>query len=335
VSGVFSQAAPGISASPAPQTSILFDALRALPAGAWAELGCGAASASLCAEFGRAGWHVIRLDADGNPVASPASCTDMPAYLMAVHDSALERLAVWQPGVCRPLLVLTRPASPAPGSLSQPAWQASLARNGYLFAADDDDYAYFVRNDQPDLYATLAQLASKGWQVRLQASRHAHANEARAARQAHQAALQAQAQASAAQFEVQALQHQLAAVYASSSWKSTRPLRWGMRLARQPRSALREAAVLAARLLSKLMRPALSRALGNPRLRRRLASVERRHPALMRRVKSLLRPSPAAPLSYATAPAEPMAIHPGNTVGPQFKTLLLDEIDRSLPPTSR
>jgi hypothetical protein len=205
-------------------------------------------------------------------------------------------------------------------------------RNGYVFTAEDEHCACFVRADQPDLQSSLAQLASRGWRARLQASSRAHAQSARAAEQARKAALQAQAQANATQAEVHALQLQLAALYASTSWKSTKPLRWLSRLARQPRTALRQLAAFGANLLRNLVRRAIARVLGSPRLRRHLAPLALRHPALLRRVKALLRPGTAS--LQAGEQAGPPAIHPVNMIGPQFKTLLIDELDHGRPPAS-
>ena len=296
---------------------ILPDIVRKLPAGTWTELGTATTTTwQPGAVFEAAGWRAARPGA--------------AAQWLTVYGNALADLAGWLDGAERPPLIAVPAAVFAQEGPAQPAWLQVLARDGYAFGGDDEQYAYFVRADEPGLQSAVAQLASRFWRTRLQTNSHVHAQAARAAEQGRKAALKAQTQIDTARAEVQALQLQLAAVYASTSWQITKPVRWLSRLARQPRSALRQLAGFGVAALRGLLRRTIAHVLASPWLRRRLAPLALRHPALLRRVKSLLRPS--APVVHA--PDAPPVIHPNNIVGPQFKTLLLNELDRGMLPAS-
>ena len=320
--------------------SALFAALRTLPAGLYVEAApAGVQASRLAGEFAGAGWRGVALT-----VADGASGSDLDvlladagvvgAHWMAVRGSAAVRaLENWQGSACRPLAVLVETSPLALPAFPAPAWRETLARNGYLFAISDDGYHHFVRGDQVALLAQVAEQASLAWRTRMQASRSALALAQRETEGARSALLMAQANATAADARATMLQQQIDAIYASSSWKSTKVLRWAARLRREPGPALRQLRTLArarlAGLLGKLLRRAAAKVDANPALRRRVAALAAGRPALARRVQLLLRPD--APPSDTASPALPRAIDPENVVGPHFRTLLLDELGRDQP----
>ncbi len=325
------------------QESTLLAALRAQGAGLYVEAApAGMQASGLAREFAEAGWQGIALT-----VAESGAGTDIDALLvgagvmqadwMAVRGgSAVRALEHWQASACRPLALLVESGSLALPAVPAPAWRATLMRNGYLYAIGEDGYHLFIRSDHAALHAQVAERASLAWNSRLQTSRNALALAQREAEQARSALLMAQANGMAASARATMLRQQIDAIHASTSWQSTRLLRWAARLWREPGPALRQLrgvartrlAALPARLLGRLAQ----KMTGNAHLRGRIAALAERHPALARRVKALL--AGAAPAMDTMTPALPPAIDPNNIVGPQFKTLLLDELGRGLPPAS-
>lgn len=107
------------------------------------------------------------------------------------------------------------------------------------------------------------------------------------------------------------LEEQLRAVYASTSWRLTKPIRWLIRLARSPRAALLE-------LPRAALRRLVVRMPGNTSLRRMAGAFEARYPE----------PHALAPILAVKPVVEPAhAIHnPRNRIGPPFATILHAEL---------
>ncbi|THC45662.1 hypothetical protein [Massilia sp. Mn16-1_5] len=322
------------------EASALLAVLRTQPAGQYLEVGpAGALASGVTREFDQAGWRGRQLTlADGGAGIDDllAAAGDARAHWMVVRgDAAMRALESWQGRACRPLVVLVETGPLAFPSVHAPAWRDTLTRNGYLFAVSDAGFHHFVRSDQPALHARIAEYASLAWREQLQASRRALALAQREAEQARSALLTAQANGMAANARATMLQQQIDAIYASTSWQSTKLLRWSGRLRREPGPALRQlrsvARVRLAALVRKLLARAAARVEASPGLRHRVAVLASRHPVLTRRVKDLLRPG--TPLSNAIAQTLPPPIDPNNIIGPQFKTLLLDELGRGQPPS--
>lgn len=321
-----------------PERSALFAALGSLPAGAYVDAApAGFQASRLASEFVQAGWQGVRLTvADGGGAdigALLAAAGVSQAHWLAVRgNGAVRALETWHGGACRPLAVLVETGPLAPPSEPAPAWRTALARNGYLFAVSSDGYDHFVRSDQPALHAQVAEHASLAWRSRVQASRSALLLAQREAEQARSALLVAQAKGTAANARATMLQQQIDAIYASTSWRSTRLLRWSGRLRREPGPALRQLRMHGRTRLLALLRKLALRVAASPGLRRHLAALALRHPVLAQRLRDLLRPG--TPLSNAMTPALPPAIDPNNVIGPQFKTLLLGELGRHTSPPS-
>ena len=293
------------------EESALFAALRTLPAGLYVEVApAGVQASCLAREFAAAGWKGVALTVAGSGAGNDldallAGAGVAGAHWMAVRGQgavrghgALRALESWQGSTCRPLAVLVETGPLALPAFPAPAWRETLGRNGYLFAASDDGYHYFVRGDQVALLVQVAEHASLAWRTRLQASQAALVRAQREAAQARSALLMANAKA--ASVHTTRLEQQIDAIYASTSWKSTKPLRWAARLRRDPGPALHQLRTAAPALLGKLLRRATAKA--------------------------------GAPLSNTASPAMPGAIDAENVVGPHFRTLLRDELDRHQPP---
>jgi hypothetical protein len=280
---------PTMEDTPAVPANILVDILHTLFAGNWIELGTSFTAVQPRDAFEAAGWHAL----------DPGS--DASAQWIAVHGNALASLASWQAGRYRPLVVSVPCGVLAPETAAPPSWMQALARNGYVFSAEDEHYAYFASADQPQLQASITRLAGKAWRTKLQASSRKHVQALRAFEQERKTSSRAKSEASAAQAQIQALQ--LVAVYASTSWKLTKPVRWLSGVARQPRVALRQLLEFVKGVLRTLLN---------------MKPLPRSH----------------APSAQDTAPDAPPVIHPDNILGPQFKTLLINELERDLPPVS-
>lgn len=292
-------------------SSVLFAALGKLPAGLCLDMTvAGAPASALVHEFAQAGWRGVdlALAGDGPDLEHLLAGTAAnQAYWLAVRGSAA------------------------------PAWRDALVHAGYLFAASDESFHHFVRADQPVLLAQVAERASLAWRSRLQAARGAQALAQREAGQARSALLLAQSNGMAANARATMLQQQVDAIFASTSWRSTKLLRWVSRLRQDPGPALQQLRSVARGALKAVLRILLLRAAARiehrPALRRRIAALAERHPGLARRVANVMRPG--APLNNAMALALPAAIDPNNFIGPQFKTLLLEQLGRDFPPASR
>jgi hypothetical protein len=325
------------------QESSLFAALHTLPDRVYVELApAGAQASRLAREFAQSGWRGLHLTpsdsgADASIDALLASAGLTAAHWMAVRgDAPVRALGDWEGRACRPLVVLVETGPLASPAVPAPAWRQALARNGYLFAISDDGYHHFVRTDHAALHAQLAERASLAWSSELQASRNALAQAQREAELARSALLMAQAKGMAADARAAMLQQQIDAIHASTSWRSTKLLRWSARLRHEPGPALRQlrevTRVRLAAALPRLFARLAGKVNGNPRLRGHLAALAARHPALARRVRERLHRATSAPNPMASALAP--AIDPNNIIGPQFKTLLLDELGRGVPPAS-
>jgi hypothetical protein len=154
--------------------------------------------------------------------------------------------------------------------------------------------------------------------------------EARAA-QAELDALSALAEAR----QIAVLQHQLRDVYASTSWQVTKPMRWLSRLRRSPRAALSELGRVARaanrRLVGALTRRLIDIVRASPPLKR----IAMRFPSLVRRFQGHIRQdlatiSPITQVAPAPAPANRTTV-----LGPRFRALILDEIQRYEDPQYR
>lgn len=224
-------------------------------------------------------------------------------------------------------------------------WEAGLLEKGYRLAGCSETSRYYVSGDCPlvenrnepapaqpaetPLQYLYARVQKAEQAVRDTTHRLAEAEaklsqaEARTA-QAELDALSALAEAR----QIAVLQHQLRDVYASTSWQVTKPMRWLSRLRRAPRAALAELG-RAARAANRRLAGALTRRLidivrASPPLKR----VAMRFPGLVRRFQGHIRQdlatiSPTAQGAPAPAPASRTTV-----LGPRFRALILDEIQR-------
>lgn len=325
---------PGQAAAPAQRDSVLFAVLAATP-GLYLEAAApGAQPSPLARRFAQAGWQGIQLAVDGDHAGTRfdqllAQAGAAQAGWMAVRGSAaLRALERWQAGAERPPVLLVDAGQ---AGLPPPhfPWREALARAGYRFAASADGYHHFVRADHPALLSRLAEAASLALHVQLQEQQAALAQALRDAGQAHSAMLAAQSDGMAANARATMLQQHIDAILSSTSWKITKPLRWAMRLRHEPGPALRQLRAVARTLLRRVLGRLAAKVDASPALSRRAGALARRFPALARRIDSLAGPDAAVP----GAPMQPPAIDPNNVVGPQFKTLLLDELGGNPPPS--
>lgn len=325
----------GAGLPPAPDRSVLFTVLGADP-GLYLEAAApGAQPSRLAREFADAGWRGAQLAITGDGsqecLGRLLATADVSGgqWLLVRGSAALRALANWQGDGCRPRALLVesgQAALPAPDA----GWRAPLAGAGYRFVASADGLHYFVSGDQPVLVQRVAEAASLAWQAQLQAGHKLLAQALRETEQARSALRVAQSDGMAAAARAAMLQQHIDAILASSSWKLTKPLRWAVRLRRDPGPALQQLRGVARRLARGVLRRLAARLRASPALGARSASLARRFPALAQRLAVL-----AAPAAMPGAPdLLPLTVDPDNIVGPQFKSLLLEELDAISPRTS-
>lgn len=295
----------------------------------------GAQPSFLAREFARAGWRGVQLAVAGDGAQESlgrllaATGAAEAQWLMVRGNAALRALVNWQGDGCRPWALLVesgQSALPAPDS----GWCAALDGAGYSFVLSADGLHYFVSNDRPALMRRLAEAASVAWQASLQEGRKALAQALRETEKARSAMRVAQSDSMAAGARAAMLQQHIDAILASSSWKITKPLRWAMRLRREPGPALQQLRSVTHRLVRRALRPLAARLHASPALSRHAATLARRYPALARRLAALAAPDTPPGLPGLL----PFSVDPDNIVGPQFKSLLLEELDATSPRTS-
>jgi len=325
----------GAGLPPAPEHSVLFAVFGFEPGFYLDAAAPGAQPSRLAREFADAGWRGMQLAVAGDGtqecLGRLLATAGMPgAQWLALRGSAaLRALAHWQGDGCRPPVLLVesgQAALPAPDA----DWRAALSAAGYRFVLSADGLHYFVGGDQPALMQRVAEAASLAWQARLQEGRKLLAHSLREAEQARGALRVAQSDGMAASARASMLQQHIDAILASSSWKITKPLRWAMRLRREPGPALQQLRSVARRLAQALLGRLAARLQASPAPGRRAAALGRRFPVLARRLAALAGPG-AAP---GAAHLLPLTVDPDNIVGPQFKSLLLEELDATSPRTS-
>lgn len=300
----------------------------------------GTGPSRLSHELVQAGWQGLHLavvdrgrDTDIDALLAEAHVGQVHLMLVRGH-AAIRAIGTWHGAACRPLAILVET-----GPFGAPAaanWRAALARNGYMLAASDDRYYQYIRDDHMALHAQVAEYAGHEWRRQLQEARSTLALARQELEQVRGTLSMVQARELAAKASATVAQQQIAAIYTSSSWKSTKLLRWAGRLRLEPGPTLRELRTLVrTRLLASLRRQVArlgARLESHPRLRRGIAAAEARFPSLAQRLKKMLGPAQSVPAP--NAPAMPPSIAPGNITGPQFKTRLLEKIEHGLPPTS-
>jgi hypothetical protein len=238
----------------------------------------------------------------------------------------------------------------APGisSTDQGSWAVSLLAKGYQHACSDAVNHYYVLATQelvkqriagpfpPPAVATAAvqRLARAERQmlemhIKLsQAEAQIAMTEERAAKAEHHARV-----ASEVTYQVVALQRQLHDVYASTSWQVTKPMRWLSRLRRSPRAAMRELGIKARtagrRTGGILLRRAIYFVLTRPALKRLALSVASQFPGTLARLKARIKAGvePASANPAAVSPVPPVS-SPATVLGPRFRALILEELQR-------
>ena len=315
----------GADLPPAPAPSALFSVFGSEPGFYLEAAAPGAQPSRLAREFADAGWRGMQLAVSGDGtqecLGRLLATADAPGakWLLVRGSAALRALAGWQGDGCRPPALLVesgQAALPAPDA----GWRAALTGAGYRFVLSADGLHYFVSGDQPALMQQVAEAASLAWQASLQEGRKLLAQALRETEQARGALRVAQSDGLAATVRATMQQQQIDAILASSSWRLTKPLRWAMRLRRAPGPALQQLRSVVRRLPQALLRRLAARLEGIPALGRCAAWLGQRLPA---------------PAAAASAPGLlPLTVDPDNIVGPQFKSLLLEELDATSPRTS-
>jgi hypothetical protein len=236
------------------------------------------------------------------------------------------------------------------GSTGERYWEVALLAKGYKHACSDAMNHYYVLATHelvrqriaraclvppvaPAAVERLARAEREMLELHIKLS-HAETQIAMAEERAAKAevdALSAYAQAQ----QVAALQRQLHDVYASTSWQVTKPMRWLSRLRRSPRSAIPELGIVARRAGIALVRRAIYLVSTRPALKRLALRVARRFPGLLLRFKSRLKEvvEPAGASQTGTA-APPPSSHT-TVLGPRFRALILDELQRLEHPSQQ
>lgn len=315
---------------------MLWRALGQITAGRYIDAVAGhAAQTSLGRAFREQGWHGVHAapDGGGKDGAAPRvvldtafdACAPGPVHWLHLDAIDLDEgvLDGWRRSDLRPWIVVVSRARTAPS-----AWQAELSGKGYALAGRSADTLFYVLHEPSTPGVQLAHLPqppfrSGALQLALQAAeqRLLQAEQQAAQASGHAAAVEREAAVRAE--HIASLQQQLHAVFASTSWRVTKPLRWVARLRRAPRAATRELLAWLARKPTVLARRSVRAALARPAVRRAALRLAARHPALAKRVRARLQGPAQPPAPVATALA---ASNPASVLGPRFLTLLLDDL---------
>ena len=241
------------------------------------------------------------------------------------------------------------------GSTGQCSWVPSLLAKGYEHACSDATNHYYVLATHelvkqriarpclgpaaaPAAVQRLARAEREILEMHIKLS-HAEAHIAMTEERAAKAELDAFLAQERAQ-QVAVLRQQLHDVYASTSWRVTKPMRWVSRLRRSPRSAIREIGVMARtagrRTGGILVRRAIYFVLTRPALRRLALGAASHFPGLLLRLKSRIKNGvePASAGPAAVPPLPPLSSHT-TVLGPRFRALILDELQRLEHPSQQ
>jgi hypothetical protein len=290
------------------------------------------------------GWKGVHVIPDGSPAHTVtldsllAQVDGDTVHCMRVHvdGTGSNPLHDWRGTGRLPRAVLVHAPE---AQAARAGWEAVLATHGYAYAGSEDA-GYVYARPASDLMAQLQALEAELEQSRLLAeeSNNRLAEVQARLQQAEERAARLEVEGLAAMAEARqarSLEDRLQAVYASSSWRVTKPMRWLSRVRRSPRAGAGELVRFARAQLVRagdgLLRRLLRLAVANPPLHRLATRLALRYPALFRRIRA--RVVPHAP--PAAAPAAPVAPSSHTTVlGPRFKTLILDELAHSADPAS-
>jgi len=264
------------------------------------------------------------------------ACPAGPVHWLHLDAAGLDDgiLDGWRRSTTRPWIIVVSSARTTPSR-----WHAGLTSKGYVLAGRTANTLFYVLQ-QPAmpgvLLAHLPQCDSHTGTLQPAV----HLAEQRVA-QAEQRTVLAERRAEALQQEVLAalahardnehLQNHLQAVFASTSWRVTKPLRWMARLKRSPRSAMRELLVKCTgsgpgtprALLRRAVRVLLTRPVVG-RVARRLIA---RHPKLAQRLRARLYPDATTlPMPVPVITNVPALSDAANVLGPRFRALILDDL---------
>jgi hypothetical protein len=262
----------------------------------------------------------------------------------------------WHRSAVRPWVLLVSHVAAVPFDDVPPRWESQVLAKGYQLAAADPVSRYYVCADSalvgqhrsvwsgehaasersstlPDTPASALELARaeralQELQFKLFDAQATIAQAEERAAKAESEALSALAEAR----QVAVLQRHLSDLYDSTSWRITKPMRWVSRLRRSPRSALGEigaaAAGFARRIRSTLMHRAINFILARPSLKRVALRTARHFPGLLQRYKTDIK------VVMAAAPPPGHSNHT-TVIGPRFRSLILDELQRLESPSQQ
>jgi hypothetical protein len=173
------------------------------------------------------------------------ACPAGPVHWLHLDATGLDDgvLDGWRRSAIRPWIIVVSSARTTPS-----AWHAGLVSKGYVLGGRTTDTLFYVLQQPATPGVLLAHLPQGAWHTG--ALQHAVRSAEQRMAQAERRAALAEGRAEALQQEVVAalvharhhaeLQNHLQAVFASTSWQVTKPLRWVARLKRSPRSAMGE-----------------------------------------------------------------------------------------------
>jgi hypothetical protein len=259
----------------------------------------------------------------------------------------------WTDAATRPWVVLVHLSGQAGDGA--PEWEAPLLDKGYRLVGASDESRTYVHAGCPlaeTLQRDAALPSSSHEPVTKQPAetplQYLYARMQKAEQAVHDTrhrlveaeARLAQAEARAAQAELDTLsalaearqiailQHQLHDVYASTSWQVTKPMRWLSRLRRSPRSALPELGRVARSATRRLGSAVTRRLIDVVRASPTLKRIALRFPGVVRRFQGHIREDLATISPAVQAMPAPPPANRTSVLGPRFRALILDEIQR-------
>jgi FkbM family methyltransferase len=282
--------------------------------------GLSTLSDAIAEQHQKSGWHSERHEVQVTTIKSlwhQHLSSDQDVHFLKVDVEGLEEIVLrgndWDKN--RPWVVIVESTLPMSQAESYESWESILIDNKYLFAYADGLNRFYIAAEHPTLLSSfkyppnvfddfVLETIHKAEQRAQQADNYAKQTEERAqqadnyakqteerAQQADNYAKQAEERAQQSEQRQQQLASELEAVYRSTSWRLTKPLRLLLSLIRKVKTTLQQNKVFLITALKAITKRQLNTVLrwllARPRLRSFLIRKIARYPVLYTRLRTL------------------------------------------------